>query len=156
MARLFDAPIIAHDGSLDRLLQAPVPVMLFFWQDHQVLAPYNKDLLALASREAGRLIVAKINARENPIGMQRFAVDSTPLAIGLHAGREITRVHVARPDDLSSHVAQLLGRSTTGPAAPQPAAAGHPGRPVHATDATFEREVLAATLPVLVDFWAPW
>lgn len=24
------------------------------------------------------------------------------------------------------------------------------------TDATFEQEVLKATLPVLVDFWAPW
>jgi thiol-disulfide isomerase/thioredoxin len=24
------------------------------------------------------------------------------------------------------------------------------------TDATFEQEVLHATLPVLIDFWAPW
>jgi thioredoxin 1 len=27
---------------------------------------------------------------------------------------------------------------------------------VHVTDATFEREVLRASDPVLVDFWAPW
>lgn len=28
--------------------------------------------------------------------------------------------------------------------------------PLHVTDDTFQQEVLEATLPVLVDFWAPW
>jgi thioredoxin 1 len=29
-------------------------------------------------------------------------------------------------------------------------------KPTEITDATFETEVLKATLPVVVDFWAPW
>ena len=37
-------------------------------------------------------------------------------------------------------------------AAPTGAAAG----PVHVTDDTFEELVLDASVPVLVDFWAPW
>jgi thioredoxin 1 len=28
--------------------------------------------------------------------------------------------------------------------------------PVHVTDAAFEKTVLKADLPVIVDFWAPW
>jgi thioredoxin 1 len=28
--------------------------------------------------------------------------------------------------------------------------------PVHVTDAAFEKTVLQSTLPVIVDFWAPW
>jgi thioredoxin 1 len=28
--------------------------------------------------------------------------------------------------------------------------------PVHVTDAAFEKTVLQAELPVIVDFWAPW
>ncbi len=28
--------------------------------------------------------------------------------------------------------------------------------PVHITDADFEEKVLKASLPVIVDFWAPW
>ena len=28
--------------------------------------------------------------------------------------------------------------------------------PIHVTDETFEKTVLGAELPVIVDFWAPW
>ena len=28
--------------------------------------------------------------------------------------------------------------------------------PIHVTDAQFEKTVLQSTLPVIVDFWAPW
>ena len=28
--------------------------------------------------------------------------------------------------------------------------------PLHVTDAAFEKTVLQSTLPVIVDFWAPW
>lgn len=28
--------------------------------------------------------------------------------------------------------------------------------PIHVTDAEFEKVVLKSTLPVIVDFWAPW
>jgi thioredoxin 1 len=31
-----------------------------------------------------------------------------------------------------------------------------PGKPEHADDSTFPTEVLGSTVPVLVDFWAPW
>ena len=28
--------------------------------------------------------------------------------------------------------------------------------PIHVTDAAFEKTVLQSTIPVIVDFWAPW
>ena len=41
-------------------------------------------------------------------------------------------------------------------AVPSPAPAAGPTAPVHATDATYQAEVLESDLPVVVDFWAPW
>jgi thioredoxin 1 len=37
-----------------------------------------------------------------------------------------------------------------------PAAAAPAAGPIHVTDETFEDLVLNASVPVLVDFWAPW
>jgi thioredoxin 1 len=28
--------------------------------------------------------------------------------------------------------------------------------PIHVTDAAFEKSILQNTMPVIVDFWAPW
>jgi thioredoxin 1 len=30
------------------------------------------------------------------------------------------------------------------------------GEPIHVTDAAFEEQVLKSSIPVIVDFWAPW
>jgi thioredoxin len=30
------------------------------------------------------------------------------------------------------------------------------GEPIHVTDAAFEQTVMQSTIPVIVDFWAPW
>lgn len=30
------------------------------------------------------------------------------------------------------------------------------GEPIHISDASFEKDVMQSTLPVIVDFWAPW
>ncbi|GAB4435125.1 MAG: thioredoxin [Anaerolineales bacterium] len=30
------------------------------------------------------------------------------------------------------------------------------GEPIHVTDAAFEKSIIKASLPVVVDFWAPW
>ncbi len=31
-----------------------------------------------------------------------------------------------------------------------------PAEPIHITDESFEKVVMQSTLPVIVDFWAPW
>jgi thioredoxin len=155
MARIFDAPIIANDNSLDRLLSAPLPVMLLFWQEELSITRINDALLRLAREEAGELIVAKVNVHDNPSGANRFGVRQPPALIGVRQGSEFTRSESVTHQDILAHAAYLLGRGPR-PTVLSGGARNAGGRPVHVSDAGFEQEVLRSDVPVLVDFWAPW
>jgi thioredoxin len=73
----------------------------------------------------------------------------------------VTSQENVEPADLKPHLAYLLGE---GPRpAPQVEAQAKPaqnqstsGHPVPVDETAWEREVLKADRPVLVDFWAPW
>jgi thioredoxin 1 len=56
-----------------------------------------------------------------------------------------------KDEDLASAVAEAGAMATAGVMVMASAA-----EPVHVTDETFEEMVLGASVPALVDFWAPW
>jgi thioredoxin 1 len=159
MGRTINSPVITNDQGFTRLLAAPIPVLFLLWNGQGVPDEVNQALLDLASQEAGRLLVAKINARENPEAAHRFNVHQTPVLIGMAESGEVTRVAQPRPGDIKRHAEFMLGRAPKPEPAPRqqpPAGEGQAARPLHITDAAFEREVLHSETPVLVDFWAPW
>jgi thioredoxin 1 len=157
MNRVFDTPINANDQSLERLLAAPIPVMILFWSGADLSGPANQAIADLASREAGGLIVARIDAGENPQAVRRFAITHTPVLVSVKAGQELARVQSPTEREIDEHSRYVLGRG------PQPGLSSQAQaspraetRPVHVADAAFEQMVLKARIPVLVDFWAPW
>lgn len=164
----FDTPINTNDQSFDRVLRAGLPVVA-------VLSAGTPDgamedaLKQVAKANEGKLLVAKIRAEENPALVQRFSVRA-PTLITFKDGNEYSRAEIPASDQVQAHVAYLLGRGPkpaerTAPARPETPRAETPraeatptngDRPLHVTDASFSRDVLGASLPVMVDFWAEW
>jgi thioredoxin 1 len=173
MAQVFDTPINSNDQSLDRVLQAGLPVVLAFVDGASAL---DEVLKRLARAHAGQALIVKVPARDNPASARRFNVRATPAVVTLKQGQALSQAEAVSPADVEQHVAYLLGRGPkpaaqpqaaprsaasngAGPtpqASPRPAPGRTPEQPWIVTDASFEQDVLCSPEPVLIDFWAPW
>lgn len=153
--------IHVNQQSIDRVLQAGAPVLLVFWQPAAPLpATVDNTLDQLAESYAGKALIAKVNAADEPGIAQRFAVNSLPAAVLVRSGRSDAVVPQPAADQLRGWLAYAVDG---GPRPAQPAvqnatgsaATGGGDKPVVLTDATFQQAVAGPT-PILVDFWAPW
>jgi thioredoxin 1 len=158
-ATAFDTPLNSNDQSLDRVLRAGLPVALIFADGP---TPLDEPLNQLAKQYAGQALIVKIKPGENPVSLRRYPVQGLPALVAIQADKALATVENVTPAELAPHLAYLVGK---GPrpapqAQPRPSAAhannGSGAHPVIVTDATFEAEVLRASEPVLIDFWAPW
>lgn len=160
MSRVFDVPLASSDLSLDRALGAGLPVaMLFYEQD--LPANLRQSLDDLARQYAGRVLIITLARRDASQAASRFGVSRYPTLVTARDGKPVARQESAGPEDLKPHIAHLLGEAP----APDSRPADRPisgtkqanaRGPVNIREAEFEREVLRADRPVLVDFWAPW
>jgi thioredoxin 1 len=161
---MFDSPITTNDQSIERVLAAGLPVVLVFI-DGTTPDALKQSMERLARENAGQVLLAKLPARENPDSARRFQVSRTPALVTARNGKMETKVEGITGKGLEEHVAFLLGKGPrpvpSRPTPQEPASRPAPqsasgGRPQPVTDNNFDQEVLRASLPVLVDFWAPW
>jgi len=151
----FDAPLNTNDQSFDRVLNAGLPVALVISNGAGLNESLEETLRQVAKDDAGRLLVARLNASENPETVKRLNA-GVPLLILFRDGHEVSRTSTLSSQAFREQVAYLLGR---GPRPAQAQSNGGPqahAKPVVVTDETFQNEVLGSDLPVLVDLWAAW
>ena len=95
-----NVPIDVHDAAdFDRLIAgASVPVVVDYWAPWcgpcRMVAP---ELQKVASRQAGRLLVVKVNTDELSDLGERFGIRSIPTMAVFKGGREAARTAGARP-----------------------------------------------------------
>lgn len=155
MVRTYDFPITTNDQSIERVLNAGLPVTLIFL-DAAPSSELQNAMASLAKTHAGELLVVRVPVSENPAAAARFAARRGPLVITMRAGQEQSRGVITSPRDLEAHARYLLGKGPRpNPDVPR-AAQATADRPLNVTDASFSQEVLRSSLPVVVDFWAPW
>jgi thioredoxin len=154
MLQVFDTVLVSNDMSLDRVLNAGLPVAMVF-HDENLPAGLRQTLDDLARRYAGKVLFVTLARNDAPQAAARFGIRQFPALVTARDSKTVTSQEAVEPAEVKSHVTHLLGegpRPAPRPASEQAAARG----PVAVSEADFEREVLRSDRPVLVDFWAPW
>jgi thioredoxin 2 len=106
------APIDIHSAAdFDRLVtSSSLPVVVDYWAPWcgpcRMVAP---ELQKVAARQAGRLLVVKVNTDEVSELGQRFSIRSIPTMAVFAAGKEAARTTGARPaDEIEAFVRQSV------------------------------------------------
>lgn len=178
----FNTPINTGEQSIDRVLRAGLPVVLVFWRGDSGPSRALEPVLArLAAAYAGKALIARVDATDNPRLVERYRVTHLPGLIFVKDGSALAQAHGAASEaalrDWLEHL--VAGRPQpalpSGPSTPltgtpenastpqyrnghtpQPPSGETSSAPVTLTDATFDQIVGGNAQPVLVDFWAPW
>jgi len=157
----YDAPINANDAGFKRaVLKSQLPVVAVFWSAREVpREQLNAVLEQLAADYAGEALVVKLDVADAPQAQARYSVGKLPQFLFFRQGKVVARAK-GMPDAemLRPWVEYLLERGPK-PVTKKPPRKQAPvgeGHPLAVTDADFERVVLEAGVPVLVDFWAAW
>jgi thioredoxin 2 len=109
-----DAPIdVSSSAMFDRLIaESPLPVLVDYWAPWcgpcRAVAP---ELKKVAARQAGRVIVAKVNTDELADLGQRFGIRSIPTMAVFSGGRELQRAAGARP---AEEIERLIEQAAAG------------------------------------------
>lgn len=142
--------------SIERVLNVGLPVMLVFWQrGKSPTPPMDAALDDWASRLAGKLLIAKVDAGEEPNLAKQHGVTETPTLVVVKAGKSERALQGdLTPASVKPWIDYAVGVAAR-PVVAQPQAGTGRAEPMTLTDANFQ-QVVSGPGPVLVDFWAPW
>jgi thioredoxin 1 len=89
---------VTDDTFAELVLGSPLPVVVDFWAEWcPPCRPVARTLAELAGEFTGRLVIAQLNADENPVATRDYRVLSMPTLLFFRRGMVINSVVGARP-----------------------------------------------------------
>ncbi len=159
MQRVFDTVLASSDMSLDRVLNAGLPVALIFYEG-ELPGDLRQSMDDLARRYAGRALLVTLSRNDAPQAFSRFGIRELPSLVTVKGGKTVASVGSVRQTDLGAYIAHLLGEGpmplSQATEQGQASKRNTSATPVSLNEGNFDRVVLQSERPVLVDFWAPW
>lgn len=156
------AVIHTNQASIDRVLQAGLPVALIFWSPQSLSGEMETLLETLAVEYSGRALIVKVNAAEEASLAQRYGVAHLPTFVFVKKGDVEGKIPGPLGERTVREWLRYLIEGGQRPSLPaqeqneRSANGSHPsGSVLHLTDRNFQ-EVINGDHPVLVDFWAEW
>ncbi len=161
----YDTPINANDASFDRVVLKPftsleLPVVAVFWSPDETPRQQLNDVLdQTAKAYAGEVLVVKLDVADAPQARSRYKVGALPEFLFFRQGELVARARGMPTAEMLRPWVEYLLRRGPQPVShkrPEDKASAGDQHPLAVTDADFERVVLGASVPALVDFWAAW
>lgn len=152
---VFDTPITSDDKNLKKVLGQKIPTLLIL-HEGELDKPLADSIAKEAKKNAGDLLIVRVDAKENPDTHVRYGEPALPALVTFTDNAKVkSDADSIRPRDIRDHLKHLL-RDTPLPVRDGEKMKGGTNRPIVVTDKNFRREVLKSKVPVLVDFWATW
>ncbi len=99
--RTFDTPLFTSDQSVDRVLNAGLPVLMVFTSG--TVQPGLKSTLdKIASQNAGKLLVVQAALQDAPQAARRFGVAAAPAVVAFKDGQPQAKGEKSAPMRLSA------------------------------------------------------
>jgi thioredoxin 1 len=150
-----------NDTELESLLTGKGGLMILLSGEDGPRSDTRTEFDKIAGEMGRRIKFVKVDTRANPAAAERFEISRHPVIVTWANGEVVARRNRPWATDVRGLAEDLIKvlpvPDEVLPALDSDKKPGKfPNKPIKVTEVDFQKQVIEAALPVVVDFWAEW